>query len=258
MIPKRIFYVWGYGERKSKVADICIENWRVLMPDFEIIEINEKSKDWFDFDYEYENNLWFKTVYDLKMWAYVSDYMRVKTLYDHGGVYLDTDVTAYKNFTPLLNDKMFIGNTPINLPDPCVMGAETKHPVLRAMYDFYQSQIWKSDKYVITHIFKKVFNNLYGEKLNKDRAFYSENLVIYPYQYFTPSYYAEEFTHKAIKEDTYSMHWQGNSWVTKKNLYFLSNKHKIPLKALLKQLEFIEKTDMKANDKIEMKVILEN
>ena len=40
MIPKRIFYVWGYNEPKSRLADICIENWRDKLPDFEIIEIN--------------------------------------------------------------------------------------------------------------------------------------------------------------------------------------------------------------------------
>lgn len=110
MIPKRIYYVWGYKEPKSRLANICLENWRDKLPDFEIIEINENVPGIFDFQKEYENNLWFKTVYDLKMWAYVADYMRIKTLYDHGGIYLDTDVTVYKDFSPLLEHKMFVGN----------------------------------------------------------------------------------------------------------------------------------------------------
>lgn len=43
-IPQRIFYVWGYGERKSQIANICIENWRMMLPDFDIIEVNEKLR----------------------------------------------------------------------------------------------------------------------------------------------------------------------------------------------------------------------
>ena len=93
MIPKRVFYVWGAGEQKSRLANVCIENWRMMLPAYEIIEVGENSKDWFDFAREYQECLWFRTVYDLKMWAYVADYIRFKVLYDHGGVYLDTDVT---------------------------------------------------------------------------------------------------------------------------------------------------------------------
>ena len=50
------------------------------------------------------------------MWAYVADYMRVKTLYEHGGIYLDTDVTIYKDFEPLLKDNMFAGMMINNIP----------------------------------------------------------------------------------------------------------------------------------------------
>ena len=51
MIPRRIFYVWGFGEAKSKLANICLENWRLQLPDYEIIEINEQTQEWFDFEY---------------------------------------------------------------------------------------------------------------------------------------------------------------------------------------------------------------
>ena len=250
MIPKRIFYVWGYGEKKSQLANICIENWRMMLPDYEIIEINEKTPEWFDFNYEYNNCLWFKTVYDLKMWAYVADYMRVKTLYDHGGIYFDTDVTVYKDLSPLLNDKMFIGNTPVNIPDPAIMGATKNHPILNGMLNFYYEKIWKEDKYVITHIFIEIFKKTYNKTFNKNDTIKEHDITIYPYYYFTPYYYTEKFSPDMIKTETYTCHWQNNSWTTKKNLYFLSNKHRIPLQTLLKQLSFIETKDSNFNKKI--------
>jgi mannosyltransferase OCH1-like enzyme len=81
----------------------------MMLPDYEIIEMNERSG-YFNLKKETENNLWLKTVYDLKLWAYISDYVRLKVLYEYGGIYLDTDVTVYKDLMPLLEDNTaFIG-----------------------------------------------------------------------------------------------------------------------------------------------------
>ena len=137
MIPKQIFYIW-LGGKKNILANICIENWRIMLPDYEIIEINEKTPEWFNFDYEYNNNLWFKTVYDLKMWAYASDYIRFSVLYEHGGLYLDTDITVYQNFNPLLNNQMFIGNMINNIPEMAVIGVIKHHPIMKLLRNFYQ------------------------------------------------------------------------------------------------------------------------
>lgn len=252
MIPKRIFYVWGYNEPKTRLADVCIENWRMMLPEYEIVEVNEKTSEWFDFDYEYEHNLWFKTVYDLKMWAYVADYMRVKTLYEHGGIYLDTDVTIYKDFEPLLNHKMFIGNVINNLPEMAICGAEKGHPILEKMIEFYQEKIWKSPIYIITGVVKDTIENGFGLKLTPSQICENELITVYPPEYFCPFHYNEQFTHDCITDKTYTCHWQNSSWLSKKNLFFLSNKHRLPLKVLLKQLEFIEKADKNANAKVKI------
>ncbi len=252
MIPKRVFYVWGYGEKKSNLANICIENWRMMLPDYEIIEVNEKTKEWFDFDYEYENNLWFKTVYDLKMWAYVSDYIRVKTIYEHGGIYADTDITIYKNLDDLLKNNMFIGNQKNNIPDLAFFGAKKNNPILKDMLEFYKDKIWKDPNYIIINIFKKIIFEKYDITYDNSKIHKFNDLTIYPYEYFFPYFYTEIFSHNMITTNTYTMHWCNASWMNKKNIFFLSNKHRIPLKTLLKQLAFIEKVDTNANKKTQV------
>lgn len=256
MIPKRIFYVWGYNEPKSTLANICIENWRMNLPEYEIIEINEKTPEWFDFEHEYNTNLWFKTVYDLKMWAYVSDYIRIKTLYDHGGIYLDTDVTIYKSFSPFLDKKMFAGNVYNNIPELAVFGAEKNHPILAGLIKFYQKEIWESPLYVITQIFRKILNENYNISLSTKKIEEADLIAIYPPEYFHPIPYGENFLPEMVTEKTYTVHWANFSWGNKKTLYFLSNKHRIPLKVLLKQLEFIEKNDKDIQRKMRLNSLI--
>ncbi len=242
MIPKRIFYIW-LGGKKNTLANICIENWRMMLPDYEVVEINEKTPEWFDFDYEYENNLWFKTVYDLKMWAYAADYMRIKTLYEHGGIYFDTDVTVYKDLTPLLSNKMFAGNCLNNLAELAIFGTEKKHPILEKMINFYNDGIWKSKDYIISRIFTNILNNEYNLILNPNQIIGNDIVNIYPAEYFHPFHYDRQFTHDCITENTYTVHWMNASWHSKLTFYFLSNKHRIPLNTLLKQLEFINQVE---------------
>ena len=187
------------------------------------------------------------------MWAYVSDYMRVKTVYNHGGIYFDTDVTVYKDFTPLLEKDFFVGQSFSNIPDPSVFGAIKHHIVLEKMLEFYDNDIFKSPNYVITHILKNALQQINPKTLfDKTNTVEFNNIVIYPQDYFQPFYYIEQFDRSCITKNTFTVHWQTNSWMSKKNLYFLSNKHRIPLKTLLKQLEFIEKIDTKANKKVEV------
>ena len=97
-VPKRIFYVWGANEKKRRDVDLCILSWLEKCPEYEIIEINENSVEYFNFKKELESNLWFRVVYENKLYAYIADYIRVKVLYDYGGIYLDTDVSTLKNF----------------------------------------------------------------------------------------------------------------------------------------------------------------
>jgi len=256
MIPKRIFYVWGYGERKSPLANICIENWRTFLPDYEIVELNEKSHQWFDFKTEYENNLWFKTVYDLKMWAYISDYMRIKTLLDHGGIYFDTDVTVYKKLDDLLFNGMFIGNTINNYPEMAIFGAQRCNCVLNKIYEFYQNSIWSSPLFIITNIIKKILEEKFLFEVANDRVLKTKEITIYPPDYFHPYHYDTEFSRDSITQNTYAVHWGNASWWIKKDIFFLTNKHRIPLPILLKKLVFLSKADPNANKKIDISSVL--
>ena len=99
MLPKVIHYCWFGGAKKPKLVRDCIKSWRNHLTDYEIIEWNESNC---DLSHPFLNKC-----FELKKWAFVSDYIRLKVLYENGGIYLDTDMIVIKTFDNLLLKKLF-------------------------------------------------------------------------------------------------------------------------------------------------------
>ena len=95
MIPKTIHYCWFGGNPLPEIAQKCIASWKLFCPDYEIIEWNESNFDINECEYV-------KEAYEAKKWAFVTDYVRLKVLYEFGGIYMDTDVEVIKPIDSLL------------------------------------------------------------------------------------------------------------------------------------------------------------
>ena len=238
-IPKRIFYVWGAGERKRRDVNTCILSWKLAMPDYEIIEINEKSTEYFDFQKELQENRWFREIYSRKMYAYVADYIRVNVLYKHGGIYLDTDVFALKSLDKFLSEPAFVGiqgNTKEigqEWVEPAILGAKKENKFLELVANFYQNEIWNSPLYMIPDIFQHFLScnysvNKFPDKQNQG-IIHLNDITLYPEEYFIPCRLNQEFTFDKIGEKTHTVHLFEGSWNKPEIRYFLKNKHKYPL-----------------------------
>ncbi len=95
MIPKVIHYCWFGRNPKPELVQKCIASWREFCPEYKIIEWNEDNFDVNFCDYTTE-------AYEAGKWAFVSDVARLKVVYDHGGIYMDTDVELKRNLDVLL------------------------------------------------------------------------------------------------------------------------------------------------------------
>lgn len=254
-IPKKIFYVWGAEELKSRDVQMCIYSWQKICPDYEIIEINENSKEYFNFEKELKENQWFKTVYKNKLFAYIADYIRIKVLYEHGGIYLDTDVTTLKNFDEFLNAPAFLGiqqdsNSGTDNLEPAILGAQKGNKILKDILEFYKKDIWKSSIYSMPQIFRLILTDNYGEIYypTKDEQITIKlsDIYLYPEKYFIPYRFGENFSKECIKSETVTIHWWNASWHKRNIQYFLSNKHKVnPGKLIKKCFELSTKYENK-------------
>ena len=72
------------------------------MPDYEIVEWNESNFDVNSIPYTAQ-------AYAAGKYAFVSDYARFVVLYEHGGVYFDTDVELVKNLDDIVQYEAFYG-----------------------------------------------------------------------------------------------------------------------------------------------------
>ena len=96
MIPKIIHYCWFGGNPLSDDAKRYIASWKKYCPDYEIREWNESN-------FDINENDYCREAYEQKKWAFVTDYVRLKALYEYGGIYMDTDVEVVKPLDPLLS-----------------------------------------------------------------------------------------------------------------------------------------------------------
>lgn len=102
LIPKKIHYCWFSGNPMPEYLQNCIATWREKCPDYEIIQWNETN-------YDVEKIPYTKQAYERGKYGFVPDVARLDILYEHGGIYIDTDVTLLKNLDELLYQPAFTG-----------------------------------------------------------------------------------------------------------------------------------------------------
>lgn len=231
MIPKRIFYVWGFGEQKTRDVQICIQSWRNVMPDYEIIEINEQSKRYFDWQAELKRSKFFRVMYKNRLWAFMADYIRLRVLYENGGIYCDTDIQTIKSLNKFLENPAFVGLQNLAYTEPAILGAHAKNEFLRKVLDFYENDFWNLPIYTIPQIFQHILATEYGIKqYDITNVLNTPDLCIYSKDTFIP--FIPDGNIHTLSNNTYTIHWFKGSWVRKSVLEWLEHKHINPNKEL--------------------------
>ena len=211
MIPKTIHYCWFGGNPLPELAQRCIASWRKFLPDYEIREWNESNYDVRKIPYTAQ-------AYDAKKYAFVSDYARFDILYEHGGVYFDTDVEVIKPFTSILQKGAYLGiekgwqplvNAGLGMavvPQDCFC-----KEILESYQDekFIKPNGAYNQKTVVVRVSKIL--NKYGFK-EIDTFQVVHGLNIYPSDYFCPKDYRTGDV--TVTENTCSIHHYEASWLS--------------------------------------------
>lgn len=208
MIKKTIHYCWFGGNPLPEFALKCIASWKKYCPDYEIVQWDESS-----FSIA-ECPKYVQQAYEAKKWAFVSDYARLKIIYEHGGIYLDTDVTLLKNLDALLANKAYFGREDdLYINTGLGFGAEQGTQILRELMEDYAEAEFDTTACPLrnTPIFER-----HGLKTGDIFQILADGTAIYPIEYFNPKNPRTGITR--ITENSYSIHDYSATWYSGEQL----------------------------------------
>lgn len=194
-----------------------INSWKRYNPEYEFLEINEHNFDVNLYDFT-------RVAYNNDQWAFVSDVARIWAVNNYGGIYLDTDVEAIKNFDDLLTEPQFWAKEDVGMVNSgLIFGSEKNNKVLEEILEKYSKIEFKSDKMVentTVHIVSNVLRN-HGLKLNKKINYLDNGAKVYSPEYFAPFHYwgGGRITDKTITVHKYEASWISNN--KSKTKYFM-------------------------------------
>lgn len=211
-IPKIIHYCWVGGNPKPQSVLYCIESWKKYCPDYQIIEWNENN-------YDFTKNEYMHQAYEAKKWGFVPDYARLDIVYEHGGIYLDTDVEMVRPFDELLENESFFGFEDTGEGTYFVacglgFGAAKHNHLIRKLRDYYDNVSFLNPDGSLnltpaprhnTPVFAQ-----YGVQMNNQLQNIDGN-IFYPAEYFCPKIF--KTGKMTCTNNTYSIHHFSASWM---------------------------------------------
>lgn len=205
MIPKTIHYCWFGGNPLPRSAKKCINSWQKQCPDYQIIEWNERN-------FDVNCNAYCSAMYAQKKWAFLSDYARLKIIYEYGGVYLDTDVELIRSLDRVINNNAFMGlETTETVATGLGFGAEKGCSFVKENMLEYENFADLSNPIPCPEITTKLLDK-YGLDRQSNQIQRLAGITIYPVEYFCPKH-----THTGIvtiTPKTISIHHFDGSWNT--------------------------------------------
>ncbi len=237
MIPKLIHYCWVGRNPLPETVLTYLASWKRHCPGYEIRQWNEEN-------FDVTQNRYCREAYDAMKWAFVTDYARLRILYDHGGIYMDSDVEVVKSLDPLLQYDAFSGfeSTQGDRIPTGTMGAVAGNEWIECLLHDYDDKRFLLDNgefdlttnvIFITELTKAKFNL----RLDGTKHFFGPNMVMLPFDYLC----AKDLDTGEIcsTDNTYTIHHFAGSWLGPLVQYRLNTKNRwiqaannIPWKAL--------------------------
>ncbi len=216
-IPKTIHYCWFGKGNLPELAKRCINSWKKHCPDYEIKAWTEENYDLTDAP------LYVKQAYKAKMYAFVSDYVRLDVVHKYGGVYLDVDVELFKNLDVFLYYKSVFGFESNNaIATGLGFASVALNPLLAEFKKLYEeiSFVLEDGSYnlVPCPTYGNEFFRHCGVLINNTMQIIDDNL-------FLPSDYLGAIDHTifddgcryyllyVLTSNTISLHHYANSWL---------------------------------------------
>lgn len=232
MIPKKIHYCWLSGEDMPFSIQKCINSWKEIMPEYEIV-LWDKNR------FNPKSVSFVEEACKEKKWAFASDYIRAYALYMEGGIYMDSDVLVKKKFDEFLEYDFFSSivynpsaireNNTLDLLkedgtpkipfthkpgfgiQAAVLGSIKGHPYLEDIMKYYIDKHFilndrsYFNKIIASDIYAMMAEN-YGFRYKNELQRLNNDMLILPSEIFAGN--LDEVT-----DNSYAIHFCAGSWM---------------------------------------------
>ena len=208
-IPRIIHYVWVGNNKLDNSSMKYIKSWKINNFFYKYTLWNETN---IDFSIPYIKNAYLK-----KKWANVSNLARLLAVYNHGGIYMDTDILSLKSLNPLRKNNCFFGfqveKYDKDWVNNAIFGAVKNHWFIkklinRLVNDFNGEEAANlSSPALVTTLLKEEGLIKYSKE-----GIQLKDMFIYPKEYFYPYFFNEKFTFWSVKKNTYAIHLWKKRW----------------------------------------------
>ena len=230
MIQKKIHYCWFGGSEFPEIVEKCIESWKTFCPEYEIIR-------WDESNYDVNKIPYIKQAYELKKYAFVSDYARLDIIYNNGGIYLDTDVELIKPLDELLTYSCFMGMELIGkVATGLGFGAEKNNSIVLENLMLYHNKDFLINSKMDTTTCVQYTTELLEKKglTNENEIQMLNGITILPTDYLCPINI--ETNKMIITDNTFSIHHYAASWCSSNELSRIIKKNLLPIKVKTRKL----------------------
>lgn len=208
LIPKIIHYCWFSGKKMPYELEKCIDSWKEMCPDYEIIRWDENN-------YDITKNDYMLGACKKEKWGFIPDYARLEILYENGGFYFDTDVKIIKNLEGLRYQRAFCGRERVgHVNFGGGSGCEKHNLIVKELMEYRKNvKFIKEDGklnteasgfFETTPLMKK---GLILEDINQKL----DGINIYSSNYFSPYNYING--ENIQNDNTFSIHYFKGSWI---------------------------------------------
>jgi hypothetical protein len=271
-IPKKIHYCWLSKEKMPDNYIKCINSWKRIMPDYELVL-------WDSDKFDVNSVPFVKDAVSIKKWAFASDYIRLYAVYKEGGIYLDSDVLVLKKFDEFLKYDFFTslefedrGNDlsqyenwtndldNILVVNRCglqagIFGGVKEHPYLKDCMEWYENnriiqpdgEVRDLKKMKSPDVMAAVANVKYGFKYRHGEQKLKNGMIIFDTKVFC-------HTVKNATKEVYAIHWGDASWFNPAKRFRMKIKQ-YKIYRMLRRL-FTRKKDVPTIDEVIAKGIL--
>lgn len=213
MIPKIIHLCWISGDPYPEKIQKCVDSWKRVLPDYEIMVWDKARVDSIGARYVNE-------AVENRKYAFAADFIRFYALYTYGGIYLDSDVEVLKSFDDLLGLRYFIGKENSgNDWEPAIMGAEAGVPWMKKMLEYWHfgnwsfTDIWgRPRQCVLPQVCAKMLKNYTIRDCMKIAEWEdgTDHICRFPADWFSPKSW--ETLEINVTENTYCIHHFAATW----------------------------------------------